>query len=299
MSEEKKEELSWGEWLASFWSLPLFLAILCTGIWGGVVCSIAFEPTPLLIFFDGPTPWDLFWEGKPNEMGDTLAGLTGVLVMIWVIASTFLQRSELRQARDEYAKMAKAGDDQASALAVQNFDNLVFEMIATHNSIVSSMDITTKKQPNYNREYENINKGNVFFRGRDCFRFFYKQIEERQLADRLYDGGLDLENTLKRYEAMYESHSSDLGHYFRFIHNMFRVIEESNVPKQKHKKLVRALFSDDELLVIFYNALTSRGEKMVQYIESFELFDNLPQERLVELTHKDSLSAKCFGEKAK
>lgn len=119
MDEEKEDELPWGKWLASFWSLPLFLAILCTGIWGWVVWSIAFEPTPFLIFFDGPTSWELFWEGKPNEMGDTLAGLTGVLVMIWVIASTFLQRSELRQARDEYTRMANAMDEQSKVAQAQ------------------------------------------------------------------------------------------------------------------------------------------------------------------------------------
>jgi len=56
---------------------------------------------------------DLFWGASPNEMGDALAGIAGGLVLIWVIAATFMQSRELRQARDEYAKMAKALNAQA------------------------------------------------------------------------------------------------------------------------------------------------------------------------------------------
>ncbi len=108
------------------WSLPLAIALICTFGWGWLVWSIAIEPTPVFFFFDGPTAWELFWQGRPNEMGDTLAGLTGVLVMIWVVASTFLQRAALKD-------QSRVADQQIAALKetqkaqAEHAANAVFE----------------------------------------------------------------------------------------------------------------------------------------------------------------------------
>ncbi|MEL6809467.1 MAG: putative phage abortive infection protein, partial [Pseudomonadota bacterium] len=88
---------------------------------------------------------------------------------------------------------------------------------------------------------------------------------------------------------------SDLGHYFRFVHNSMRAISESEFSTRTHRRLFRALFSDDELLIIFYNAVSKHGEGMVAFIEEFELFDNLPEGRLIQKEHKSILPAKCFG----
>jgi hypothetical protein len=79
---------------------------------------------------------------------------------------------------------------------------------------------------------------------------------------------------------------------------MLRAVDDSESAKPKHIKLVRALFSDDELLLLFYNSLTDKGKNFVLYAERFELFDNLPVNRLVQPEHKDLLSPICFGEKA-
>lgn len=105
------------------------------------------------------------------------------------------------------------------------------------------------------------------------------------------------DKTLERYEQMYDKHHSDLGHYFRFVYNMLRAVSESDAAQDKHKKLIRALFSDDELLVIFYNSLTEKGENFIKYAEDFQLFDNLPQERLARSEHKELLPDRCFGER--
>jgi hypothetical protein len=222
------------------------------------------------------TKWQLFLVSDPNEVGDTLAGFAGALAFIWIIVTVAVQSIELQEQRKEISTTN-------SHFAKQNFDNLFFELIATHNSIVGSIDIRA------------VNASRIIHQGRDCFRYFYKELIELTKAKRFYPSD-SVDPYVEEYNTMYSKYSSDLGHYFRFVYNSLRAIEEASVSGKEHKRLFRALFSDDELLLIFYNALSERGTKMIPLIESFAFFNNLPQERLLDPRHKKLFVPASFGE---
>ncbi len=233
-----------------------------------------------------------FLKAPANEVGDTLAGIAGGLAFLWLVVTVLLQgkelaaqREELRLTRLEMRGQKEATKALANTSATQNFDNFVFEMITSLNSIVNSLDI---RKADGQKE--------VLHQGRDCFGFFYKKFSKRPKSERMFPETVTQDTTLERYEVMFGEHSSDLSHYFRYVYNMLRVLDESEEVQSKHRKLVRSHFSDDELLVIFYNALTERGKNFLPFLESFELFDNLPIGRLVKPEHKDRFSPKCYGE---
>ncbi len=219
--------------------------------------------------------WSAFISAQPNVVGDTLAGFAGTLAFVWIIATVWLQSQELSLQRAEIRETNEH-------LKEQNFDSFFFELVATHNSIVGSIDIRKKTD------------GTIVRQGRDSFGHFYKELALEQ-AERMYP---DHENdkTFEKYERMYKAHHSDLGHYFRFVYNSRRAIDEAGVAQKKHRRLFRSLFSDDELLILFYNALSKRGTELLPYIQRFEFFDNLPVERLIYQSHKDLLDPVCFGE---
>jgi Putative phage abortive infection protein len=264
----------------------------------GVWASLALVAFVVVIFgfpegaADNSSPkskLQLFLESSPSAVGDTLAGVAGALAFLWIIITVRLQSSELAKQREELrltrevmGEQREAARDMANSIAEQNFDNFVFELISTHNSIVSSMDIKSK------------NSAKILHQGRDCFRHFYKKVSAVPDEDKMYPTMAN-DKTIERYEKMYEDHHSDLGHYFRFSYNMLRAVDTSGSVKAKHRKLIRALFSDEELLVIFYNAQTDLGKDFITYIEKFELFDNLPVQRLVKPEHKKWVSDKCYG----
>ncbi len=221
------------------------------------------------------TKLDEFINSPTSQIGDTLAGVFAVLALVWIIVTVFLQSHELKEQRNEIRTTNVH-------LEKQNFDNFFFELVATHNSIVESIDIRKKTD------------GILIRQGRDCFGHFLKDIQ-LDLDEKLYPNQSN-DLTFEKYDRMYQEHHSDLGHYFRFVYNSLRAIEETNIAQKKHKRLFRALFSDDELLILFYNSLSKHGEKLIPLIESFEFFDNLPQERLVYEHHKSRLKPVCFGE---
>jgi hypothetical protein len=115
VSEETlKEKALWQEALA-FW--PLVLAVAATSVFGWYTIHLAQEVTTM----DEVTAsrFEHFIAGRPNEMGDTLAGFVGSLTLIWVVASVLQQSMELRAQRREFAEMVRAQDAQVSALQAQ------------------------------------------------------------------------------------------------------------------------------------------------------------------------------------
>jgi hypothetical protein len=231
-----------------------------------------------------------FLLSPPNEIGDTFAGLAGVLAFLWIIITVWLQseelsaqRKELKATRAEVTLSRKAYEKTNINLEQQRFESLFFELLSTHNSIVNSIDLR-----------KTGDKGTVIGSGRDCFKDFAKALRPIA-AVRMY---ADQENdkTDTKYDNLYKKYHSDLGHYFRFTYNSMRVISESDFSGKSHKRLYRALFSDDELLLLFYNARSRHGEKMITYIEEFEMFNNLPEDRIIYAGHKDYFNKKCFGD---
>lgn len=77
--------------------------------------------------------WQAFWSASPNEIGDTIAGVSGTLAFLWIIVTVMIQGSELRLQRRELAmtrrelkaqreaseKMAVAQDAQVKVLEAQ------------------------------------------------------------------------------------------------------------------------------------------------------------------------------------
>ncbi|WP_395540682.1 putative phage abortive infection protein [Neotabrizicola sp. sgz301269] len=217
---------------------------------------------------------DWFLDSPPNEIGDTLAGFAGALAFIWIVVTVWLQSHELSEQRKEITTTNRH-------LEKQSFNAFFFELVATHNSIVSGIDIRT------------FGDSRVIHQGRDAFHFFFEKFSEPEPGERMYPD-LAPDRTLVRYGEMYAEHRSDLGHYFRFVYNSLRAIEESPVVDLTYKRLFRSLFSDDELLVIYYNCATEKGRNLAPRARRFDLFNNLPFERLVRKEHIDLLGANYF-----
>ncbi|MCY1454699.1 putative phage abortive infection protein [compost metagenome] len=99
------------------------------------------------------------------------------------------------------------------------------------------------------------------------------------------------------YELLYQVGRADLSLYFRSLYSVFRFIENSNYKGDANFGLVvRSLLSDYELVILFYNSLSPRGEKFKRFIYKHALFDNLDPELLLDSMHVTELSVEAFGQ---
>jgi hypothetical protein len=246
------------------WTSGPFIAGVVATIAVFVMAAVTLFIWPICIS-NGPcqTNWHfLKYSASANEIGDTLAGFAGTLAFVWLVVTVLMQGKELNAQHAEFQHMN-------SNMKAQQFELLFFELISTHNSIVNSMDVR-----------KNDSK-DILYQGRDCFGYFYTEFHQELEPERFYPDGATKEVVIEHFEKAMRPFMPDLGHYFRFLFNALRTIDsQGDFIKDRHRKLFRALISDDELLILFYNCQTERGKNFQEFIGKFDLFDNLPEDKI-------------------
>ncbi|MCV2887314.1 putative phage abortive infection protein [Ruegeria aquimaris] len=252
-----------------FWGVLATLTLFLFALWIGSQVDCSSEGVC-------QTKFSIFLAARPNEVGDTLAGFAGALAFVWIIVTVWLQSQELSEQRrvlsEQKDEFAKTNEN----MLAQRFEVSFFELLATLNSIVESIDII------------NAN-GQVTAKGRDCIKIYYERLVK------LYEKRSSQSNLERINEEFWTKYSHEFGHYFRFLYNSLRAVSENPQSQERHGKLLRAMLSDHELLLLFYNCLHPKGEKMIKYVVEFELFDNLPVEKLLDPKHEKLVPATAFG----
>lgn len=134
--------------------------------------------------------------------------------------------------------------------------------------------------------------------GRDCFRDWRNNLYNRhsELAEK-HDYKCSMERAIEAYQKVLKKHQGDLGLYFRSLYSVFRFIESSDSNDKKSFALVvRSLLSDYELVILFYNCLSLRGQKFKRFAINYALFDNLDIELLVATEHVLFMEKESYGD---
>lgn len=255
----------------------------------GVAIAIVFVANVVGWFFtDKLGQWGDFFGGTLNPI---LTSLTFMGLIITIV----LQQRELAQSREELARSATALENQIKSIDRQNFEATFFQMLALHNSIVGSMDLQFQSR--------------TIAQGRDCFKRFFDDLAKNYSKQKV---NLSVDQATKEaWDEIWTARQQDLGHYFRYLYNIIRFVDESaseenntassvlesrggdarnsisHLAAQRYMKLLRAILSNYELLILFYNSRTERGAKFAKYADKYFLFDNIPVNMLLDKTHKD------------
>lgn len=238
--------------------LPLLIFVAIAGAFLYYAVAVAYDWWP----------FEALTLEQRGQLGDTFGAFTslfsalgfgGVLLTLWYQHGTIEkanQRAELQQ-----------------------FESILFQLLASHNVILNELDI------------QNGAGGPVLARGRDCFHRYYtrhmKPTYKRLRSANPGDGEAVV--ALATWEAVWIRHRHNLGHYLRFIYNIFRYIDEASIgegDKRKYARIVRSQISDYELLILFYNCIHHNGvERFKPLVEKYAIFNNLPPELLLSKAH--------------
>lgn len=267
--KETKASVGW-----TFLISLILLAVLALIFVAGVI----FRGVNDVETFKDLGPWGDFVAGLLNPVLTFLSFL-GVLVTI------VLQRIELSQSRIELERSADALEAQLRSTDRQNFESTFFQMLSVHTSIVNSIDL-------YSSETGATTKG------RDCFKVFYTRFTKiyRENEKKGQPKHSPREILDVSYKVFWKDSQLELGHYFRFLYNFLRLIDENLEARPYHAKLIRSQLSDQELLILFYNCASEQGQNFCKYAIKFQIFDNLPTVRLLHPTHVDLIDRAAFGQ---
>ncbi|WP_243375068.1 putative phage abortive infection protein [Microvirga solisilvae] len=247
----------------------------------------------LVIFYSFPTKF-IGSDGKELEslgpygdfIGGSLNPLLSFLTLIIVIWTSHLQTRELESTR-------RLTRDQLASNELQNFESGFFHLLDIYHKVVSGLRIVKLEVDyNSNRYYKDI-------LGKSVFTVFYEELKSG-----FFNSGLsgqvvvDPQKTVAAYQDMYVQNRSDLGHYFRTLYNILRFVDETSLVhtefnkefQMKYVRVLRAQLSDYELVILYYNCVHANGDRMLKFINEYEILDNMPKDLLLDLTHEQQFN---------
>ena len=219
-----------------------------------------------------------------GEIGDTIGGIMGPFVAIAAAILTFLA----------FWVQFKANEQQRKDIALERFESNLFELIHIQQDITNNLIFVEK----------NGNENIIQAQGRDVFQYVYEN----------YNFGLDgvygnntpiivgVKTLMKFQDVSRYTDLKELGcldHYFRHLYRVFKYIDDSDIiddkNKYKYSCMVRANLSQYELIMLFYNCLSSNGkERFKPLIETYAIFNNIRVELLAKQEHKDLYKEKAY-----
>lgn len=93
------------------------------------------------------------------------------------------------------------------------------------------------------------------------------------------------EQAIELYSSFYTSHRDVASVYFRIVYRLWELVFDTPLvlrDKIRYVKILRCQFSESELFLIRYNAMTSNGTKMQYYANQYNITKHLPELSLLE-----------------
>lgn len=226
---------------------------------------------------------------KTGSIGDTIGGIMGPFIAMIASWLTFIA----------FWVQYKANQMQRADIAIERFEQRLFEMLGLLQETVNGH--IGRFQYHGLSFYSELKE----CKGREIFQYLYedKPFEIQWEKDTCSSGLKELfRNKELNYgleEYVRDDAVRDLDNYFRLLYRIFKSIDDmdklSRDEKYEYCCIVRATLSRYELLVLFYNCLSSNGvEKFKPLVERYAIFNNLRTDELGRAEHRDLYEKGAF-----
>jgi len=180
------------------------------------------------------------------------------------------------------------------------FEATVFRLIDGHRQSLMQIEVDPRRVGILEEdEFADRSRLPESMRGPDAVGRIYRQLLHQWEAV-ASDVDVDTRSVVRDvYSRVYDKHHDDLGQYFRVLFNAFRFILDASPSHDAavlSGRLMRAQLSDTELVLLFYNCLSSGGARFAKYAEAFRMFHNMPKRLLLDTRHVRLLPAAFSSE---
>ena len=223
-----------------------------------VTCSLPFLLTQL--------PISLADFSETGGIGDTIGGIMGPFVAIIASSLTFFA----------FWVQYKANRQQRNDIALERFENVLFQMIQIQEEITNNLYYTPRDGAD--------NLYGTTFKGRHVFDVLYEK--KRCFVADEYINGLKQAINLKGIDYYHRDEEiMRLDHYFRHLYQIIKFVDESAIlddtKKYEYTCIACSSLSEYELIHLFYNCLsTKKNINFKNLIEKYALLSNIRYEML-------------------
>lgn len=216
--------------------------------------------------------------GNRAAFGDKFGAINALfsgLALAGVISTLIYQKEGLKLQNEEFEVMLKAQ-------RLQCFETSLFNMLSLQQEIVKNLSLS--------KDINNI------YKGRDIFEPLYNTVSVYNskymgVKEAIYKEGNKFLCSIPE--------TTRLDHYFRHLYRIFKFINSNKsldkTEKYNYTAIVRSQLSDYELIILFYNCLSSNGSsKFKPLIETYAVFKNIRIELLADFEDKNAYSEGAY-----
>lgn len=234
--------------------------------------------------------------GDWGTFGDFFGGVLNPVIasfaLYWLITSVNLQIQELKKTNEALVKTVETAQKQQNQVSIQNFESLFFQLLSTLNNITNN--IQAGSASTFIKLVENQLKN------RELKDSILNYVKKFSMPDRPAQKGKEsIKDQIIFYkvfvnepwEFFYNKAIDDyFGSYFRTSYQIIKLIDQNEFlinlkedkndlfskEQKKYFDIFRAQLSSYELEAIFFNCLSSHGNRKFKgLVEKYGLFEHI------------------------
>lgn len=255
---------------------------------------IAFAATSMLAI--GYYVWfhmhnDLSLSNDPEvwaQFGDYLAGTAGPIIgfasIMLLVETLRLQQRGLKEQREQLQRSAKEIRQQNRILSQQSFEQTFFGWLRDYKGQISYLTFSSDTREPQLAQHETAKTNILGIKALVSIAHFLmnKPIYDFD-SDQKTEGEYTVAQLLQGWKAIQELRGDTVQAAIRSLYGIIKWVDQqeslSDTDKLHYISIIRAQLTDSELILLFVNGLTDRGQKFVYYINKYALLDNLVVER--------------------
>lgn len=225
-----------------------------------------------------------------NNFGDFLSGTIGLLFTLTTTLFLFVTFKEQRKQFDDTNKNSEQSRFETT------FFNLLSMLDDVRNNVNQNIKInfvSSKSSTIYDyyaclkRYYDDYPKTSK----KTEFHTLMKNLNNKSLPSQMEIAEGSLQDF---YDSFMKENKCNIGYYFRYIYNTinFAINERKDYEDQtKYLNILIAQLSNEELALIFYDALSTYGKnkhgekKFKEILNQYQIFENIDESYLLERSH--------------
>ena len=237
--------------------------------------------------------------GTFGDMFGAVNALFSGLAFAGLIATLLYQREELKLQRKELNEQKLEFREQNKTLKRQRFENTFFNMLSLQQEIVANISFDEVKTIfDFNAHTQEAQR--TSYNGRTLFREMYLNLKVAIDTKHSYQGVKSAIQANNYNVYSYIPATTRFDHYFRHLYHIFKYVDTSDLipddERYEYACIVRSQLSDYELVMLFYNCLSTNGkDKFKPLIERYSIFNNLRVELLAKNEHKEAYAKTAYN----
>ena len=205
--------------------------------------------------------------------GDFVGGVLGTifsLLSIILVVRTFLYQQDVTQSTKVQ-------------LETQRFNDLFFELLRLYHAEVDSLSKTMTYSYHLEDSEEPVIEKTIEYEKKEFFECAKNELQEQFMTQKSFQK--NRKYALNLYMQYYIKNKSKLAGYYRTLYRIYDLIDQSTIEetsKKEYLKIVRAQFTEEELFLLRYNAMSYYGQNFIEYLNKYHVLKHLPTFELLE-----------------